>query len=187
MNMMRRQRLEVGAQAPVFEMPSLGNRQPINLQDYRGRRVLLSFYRYASCPLCNLRVHELAGWSGPWKAHGLDMLAVFQSPEEKLRQYVGRQAVPFPLIPDPEQRLYALYGVSHSWGGFLKAWALRLPEIGLSVIGQGFLPGSVEGGIHRIPADFLIDRDGSIAMAYYGRDIGDHLPLAQIEGYVLEA
>lgn len=179
-----RQRLQVGARAPVFEALSLGGMQPVNLHDYRGRRVLLSFYRYASCPLCNLQVHELAGRCEPWKAQGLDMLAVFQSPEEKLRRYVGRQDVPFPLIPDPEQRLYALYGVGHSWGGFLKAWAMRLPEIGCSVIGRGFLPGRVEGGIHRIPADFLINRDGRIAAAYYGRDIGDHLPLEQIERYV---
>ena len=156
----------------------------VDLWSQSGRHVLLSFYRYASCPLCNMRVHELARRCEAWKVQGLDMLAVFQSPEEKLRQYVGRQEAPFPLIPDPEQRLYRLYGVGHSWGGFAKAWAMRLPEIGRSVLGQGFLPGSVEGAIHRIPADFLIGPDGVIALAYYGRDIGDHLSLERIEHYV---
>lgn len=185
--MKMRQHLDAGVPAPVFEAGSLGGLQRINLQDYRGRRVLLSFYRYASCPLCNLRVHELAARCEAWQAQGLDLLAVFQSPEEKLRQYVGRQSLPFPLIPDPEERLYAQYGVGHSWGGFLKAWALRLPEIGRSVIGHGFRPGSVEGSIHRVPADFLIDREGTIAMAYYGRDIGDHMPLQQIERFVRDA
>lgn len=158
----------------------------VALPGHPGRHVLLSFYRYASCPLCNLRVHELSRRSRDWQAHGLDMLAVFRSPQEKLRQYVGRQQVPFPLIPDPDQRLYGLYGVGHGWAGFLTAWAMRLPEIGRSVLGRGFLPGSVEGGIHRIPADFLVSTDGRLAMAYYGRNIGDHLPLECIERYLRE-
>ena len=109
------------------------------------------------------------------------MLAIFQSPAEKLQQYVGSQRVPFPFIPDSEQVLYRLYGVGHSWAGFLIAWGKRLPEIGRAVFQRGYLPGSVEGGIHRIPADFLIGPDGRIAEAYYGRDIGDHLPISRIE------
>ena len=179
-------RLEAGNPAPPFEAWDMGGMRRIDLRAYRGRHVLLSFYRYASCPLCNLRVHELTRRCEAWKAQGLDTLAVFQSPADKMRQYVGRQVPPFPLIPDSEQRLYALYGVGHSWAGFLKAWATRLPEIGNSVVGKGYFPGSVEGGIHRIPADFIINPHGVIAEAYYGRDIGDHLPLERIERYLQE-
>lgn len=183
---MRQSRLKDGDPARPFEAWDMEGKR-VELPNHPGRHVLLSFYRYASCPLCNLRVHELGVISREWKAHGLDMLAVFQSPQGKLRQYIGRQQVPFPMIPDPEQRLYRLYGVDHSWVGFLKAWAMRLPEIGRSVLGQGFLPGSVEGGIHRIPADFLVSPNGRLAMAYYGHDIGDHLPLERIERYLREA
>jgi hypothetical protein len=32
------------------------------------------------------------------------------------------------------------------------------------------------GTLTRIPADFLIDGEGTIADAYYGREIGDHIP-----------
>ncbi len=39
---------------------------PVRLADYRGQRLLLSFYRYASCPLCNLRVHELLQHHAEW-------------------------------------------------------------------------------------------------------------------------
>lgn len=180
-------RLTAGERAPLFDVRDFEGRQRIRLEAYRGRRVLLSFYRYASCPLCNLRVHELASRSEAWRASGLEMLAVFQSPAERIRQYVGSQQAPFPLIADPEQRLYAAYGVGHSWSGFLKAWATRLPEIGRATLGLGFLPGTVEGGIHRVPADFLIDRDGTLAVAHYGRDIGDHLPQARIERFAAAA
>jgi len=174
------ERLKCGDMAPdFFEKDLLG--RVIKLHDYRGRWLLLSFYRYASCPLCNLRIHTLSQRYKVWQTQGLDMLAVFQSPAEKMQQYVGKQQAPFPLIPDPEQRLYVLYGVKCNWAGFLKAWVTRLPDIGRSVLGRGFLPGSVEGGIHRIPADFVIDPQGRIAEAYYGHDIGDHLPVERID------
>lgn len=173
-------RLTQGDMAPDFAVTALDG-APIALGDYRGRRVLLSFYRYASCPLCNLRVHTLRQHHAGWQTRGLDLLAVFQSPAERLTRYVGTQAPPFPLIPDPAQRLYAQYGVGHSWQGFLAAWMGRLPEIGRAVLRRGFLPGTVEGGIHRIPADFIIDEQGRVLRAYYGQDIGDHLPLGEIE------
>jgi peroxiredoxin len=182
--------LKSGNAAPAFETWDVSGTRRIDLSSYRGRHVLLSFYRYASCPLCNLRVHDLAKKHADWHWRGLDMLAVFQSPADKMRQYVGGQHTPFPLIPDPDpdpdQKLYALYGVGHSWAGFLKAWGTRLPEIGRSVMGKGYLPGSVEGGIHRIPADFVIDPHGRIAEAFYGQDIGDHLPVERIEAYLQE-
>ena len=176
-------RLCSGDYAPVFRVSDWQGGD-VDTRHFRGRWLLLSFYRYASCPLCNLRVHELSERHPRWQARGLDMLAVFQSPVDKLRQYVGRQHLPFPLIADPEQTLYRLYGVGHSWTGFLAAWAKRLPEIGRAVLQEGYLPGSVEGGIHRIPADFLVGPDGRIAEAHYGRDIGDHLPISRIEHHL---
>lgn len=179
-------RLSAGTQAPGFSTVDLDGR-PVRLPAAPGRWVLLSFYRYASCPLCNLRVHDLARRAPGWGARGLDLVAVFQSPPEVMRRYVGGQAPPFPLVPDPDQRLYAQYGVGHSWAGFVRAWLTRLHEIADAVFRKGYLPGSVEGGLHRIPADFLIDPAGRIAEAYYGRDIGDHLPVARIEAHLAPA
>lgn len=177
------QRLKRGDVAPHFCVRDVRDRR-IDLSDYVGRWLLFSLYRYASCPLCNLRVHTLSQRYEAWRERGLDAIGVFQSPAEKMLQYVGKRQAPFPLIPDPDQRLYALYGAQSSWRGFLKGWATRLPEIGQSVLNQGFLPGSVEGGLHRIPADFLIDPQGRIVEAYYGRDIGDHFPIERIEQWL---
>ncbi len=178
-----KRRLAAGDAAPTFRVPDWRSIQ-VDLRDFRGRWLLLSFYRYASCPLCNLRVHELSGLHTDMRACGLDMLAVFQSPGKTLERYVGSRQPPFPLIADLEQVLYRLYGVGHSWAGFLVAWGKRLPEIARAVLREGYLPGSVEGGIHRTPADFLIGPDGRIAEAYYGRDIGDHLPIPRIRHHV---
>ncbi|MDH5784516.1 MAG: hypothetical protein OEZ16_02775 [Chromatiales bacterium] len=39
------------------------------------------------------------------------MIAVFQSPADKIRQYAGRQHTPLAIIADPDRRLYRRYGV----------------------------------------------------------------------------
>ena len=32
-----------------------------------------------------------------------------------------------------------------------------------------------------MPADFLIDEQGTVVETYYGEDIGDHIPMERIE------
>jgi hypothetical protein len=34
-----------------------------------------------------------------------------------------------------------------------------------------------------MPADFLIDREGIIQVAYYGKDEGDHLPFDTVKSF----
>jgi thioredoxin-dependent peroxiredoxin len=35
-----------------------------------------------------------------------------------------------------------------------------------------------------VPADFLIGPDLTVQVAYYGKDIGDHLPVERINGWL---
>lgn len=176
---MKQLRLKPGEKAPAFKT-----------QDWQGNRIapygthpgtiLLSFFRYASCPLCNLRVRELITNYERFIENGVRIQAVFQSSAERIAHYVGTQSPPFPLIPDPDLKLYRLYGVESSWRGFARAWTLGIPQVYRAVVANGFLPGTMENDIHRIPADFLIAPDGKLLDVYYGRDIGDHIPLDRV-------
>lgn len=173
-------RLRPGTVAPTFATTDfLGT--PVDLAALRGRPVMLSFYRYAACPLCNLRVHELIGAHDRLGEMGLAMVAVFQSPAERIAEQVGRQDAPFPIVADPSMALYRDYGAETRWGGLASAAVARS---GLAAMRSGFRPGRTDGPVQRVPADFLIDRDGSIAVAHYGRDIGDHLPIDEIEAWL---
>ncbi len=169
-------RLSTGSLAPPLRTTDfLG--AAVDLQALRGRPVLLSFYRYASCPVCNLRVHSVIdAWEG-WAAQDLAVVAVFQSPGSSILQHVGRQDAPFPIVPAPAMTLYRRFGVEARWGG-LVSW--RVVKAALRAFAKGYLPGRVDGPFQRTPADFLIDRDGRIAVAHYGKDIDDHVPLATI-------
>ena len=172
-------RLSAGDEAP-----------PLVTQDWQGRRfdlaklqgqvVLLSFYRYASCPLCNLRIHQLTTEHDALAREGLRMIAVFQSPAERIARYVGKQVPPFPMIPDPEMDFYRRFGVETSWRGFAHSWTLDVGKLLNAVFRNRFMPGTIEGNVNRIPADFLIGADGRILDSYYGADIGDHMPLQRL-------
>lgn len=175
-------RLLENQNAPFFTQQDL-NGEIVDLSTPREKLLLFAFFRYASCPLCNLRVHELIKNYDDLKDK-LEIIAVFQSPEDKIRQYVGKQEMPFRVIPDPDKKLYRLYGVESSWLGFGKAWTIKIGQVFNAVIKNHFLPGSMEGEIHRIPADFIIDTENRILKTFYGEDIGDHLPLEDIKDII---
>ena len=169
--------IQPGQQAPDFEVQDIfGN--PFSLSDFEGKKLLLFFYRYASCPLCNLRIHRLIQHYPDFTARDLHLLAFFQSPVESIRKYVGRQDAPFPIVADPGHAVYRAYGVETSWPGFIKG-SLRLITL-TSAARKGFYPGKMEGKKSMVPADFLIGPDLVVERAYYGKDISDHMPMQEI-------
>lgn len=174
-------RLIDGDRAVDFAVEDLGGNF-ISLKDYAGKKLMLSFYRYASCPYCNLRVSRLINYYPQFHEKGLYMLAFFQSPKESILGRVGKQNAPFPIIADPERKIYRKYGVGSSWKGFFKA--LFRISTNVETIKKGHLPGKMEGEKALIPADFLIGPDLIIKKAYYGKDITDHLPIKEIQGFL---
>ena len=178
-------KLMVGMPAPIFQTVDLFD-QPINLADYRGRWLLLSFYRNAACAMCNLRVHKLIGKYAEYEQKGLDMLAVFESPCANLLQYVGKQDAPFPIIGDPEARLYDVYRIETSEEKVKATMAdasagQRIEEAKAA----GFeLVEEVGSNFYRMPADFLIDPEGIIREAFYSELVGQHLNLEMVNRYL---
>ncbi len=174
-------RLNAGDKAPAFDATALGG-QNVTVGDENGGYVLLSFYRYASCPFCNLRVREVNAATSALLHRGIRPIAVFHSPPERLGRYMGDQVFSFPLLADPGLRLYRAYGVERSWRGFLKGM-LNLRGL-FRALRNGHLPGPMDGPKNTIPADFLLSPAGMIVDSYYGKDMTDHIPLERVLGAV---
>ncbi|MBS0435283.1 MAG: AhpC/TSA family protein [Proteobacteria bacterium] len=172
--------LREGSTAPDFQTTDMFG-SAVRLSDLRGRPVLLSFMRYASCPMCNLRVRELALAHERLSREGLVMLVVFQSTAESMKEYVGRQDAPFALIPDPDMSLYRLFEVERGWAGLL---APGNAVHAVKAFSKGFAPGRIEGPFNRLPADFLIGPDGRIGQAFYARTAGEHVPLGDVSAWL---
>ena len=92
--------IAVGTPAPDFTLPALG-RADATLSKLRGQRVWLAFFRYAGCPLCNLRISQIIAKAKHYEENSLAILGVFQSPLGRLEQYLGPANPPFPLLSDP--------------------------------------------------------------------------------------
>jgi peroxiredoxin len=171
-------RLEAGIEAPYFEAETMDGTS-IQLDALRGRPVWLSFYRYASCPLCCYRVHEImSAWDGTFRHLGLVSLTVWQSPEEKLREVIERYQPPFQLISDPDLRLYEMYevekGLTKVFGKDVLSGIAGARKAGIPIVRAW------DGPATRRPADFLISPEGTIDVAFYGENVGQMIPFEDV-------
>lgn len=177
--------LLTGSPAPRFEVVDAWG-IPVRLDDYAGRPLLLSFFRNALCAVCNLRVHQLTQRYPAYRELGLAVITVFESPAERVRDHLDRQDFPFTLIADPTARLYDLYGVETS--AEKVAATMERPEtpaIIATAAAAGFMLTPEAGSnFHRIPADFLINPDLTIARAHYAEFVTNHLGFDAIEEFI---
>ena len=152
------------------------NGNPIQIGN--GRRLLLSLFREANCPFCNFRVYDLSNNYPNLSDLGLDIVAVFKSDRADVLEFIARRPRPFRMVADPEGKAHEAFFVSRSMWGKFKAMMFRMPALmsGMSMVGiRGMATGSL------MPADFLIDEQGKVVEAYYGKDAGDHIPMERIE------
>lgn len=167
------------ALAPVFG-------DSIKTSELKGKKILITFNRYVSCPLCNFRTHELLSVYDTLKKNNLVIISVYESTKESLKEYTTREQVPFIMIADPEEKLYKLFKVQKSWWksfiGLFSDYRRKHSE------GKKLFKSKHkrDGNLNRIGADFLIDENGTIQTAYYGKFVGDHLPVEEIVTWVIK-
>lgn len=167
-------RLQKGDEAPHIILPdSQGG--VFMLDNYRGRKVLISFYRFATCPFCNLRIHAMVRNYEKYHAH-FEMIAIFESKSTLLKQTMMKHDAPFLILSDQDAIFYRSYGLEKSFMGVIKGMMFRMPSLFKSMM-MGNLPINIDSPMTRMPADFLIDENGLIEIAYYGNDEGDHLDI----------
>ncbi|MDE3133416.1 MAG: AhpC/TSA family protein [Acidobacteriota bacterium] len=165
-------RLTSGTVAPEFTAASVrGSR--VSLDNLRGGAVLLKFYRFAACPICNLHLRELSLRHDELAAAGLTVVVLYHSPLERIEREQGH-ALPFELVADPDKRIFEAYGVEASLKGMFSR-AVARDYVRAMGAGHFSRPLGHEGGIQGHPADFLVGPDGVIRYVHYGSDYADTL------------
>jgi peroxiredoxin len=176
----------VGAPAPDFTVRDTDG-AALTLSGFKGKRVLLTFFRTAGCPVCNFHYLQLV--QARERLQGLVFLAVYESAPDNLKRYADSiEGPPFArFIPDPGRALYTQYAVERSMakmlsgvlfhGGFAKFNAGKA-AFRTKVKDDGSLAG--------IGADFLIDEDRVVRTANRGAFSGDHLTIEEIEAFARE-
>ena len=166
-------RLQVGERAPqiVGEMTSGGQLTSAALV---GKTVLLKFYRFADCPICNLHIREYVRRVGELNEAGVTVVCVFHSPASKLNETLRTLDIPFVVVADPDKALFDAFGVERSMRGMFYAPVWRQYA---KAMRAGFFsrPVGHEGGVQTHPADFIIGPNGTVQLAHYGSDYADSL------------
>jgi peroxiredoxin len=168
--------LHVGDTAPVFQATDINGR-PVDLAALRGARVWLSFLRFANCPLAQAKLDKIKALAAAFPA--LRPIAIGTPEVQRRPRY--REAG-FPVIADGEQALYRLYGAEHSFPRAIvptNQWAT------VKALCRGYLLRvPLEKPWWRMPADFLIDENGRIAHAHYGRRMHDDIAPQHVQAFI---
>jgi len=150
----------------------------VNLKSYMGNRLLLSFFRDASCPFCNLRLNQLIKRYDDFQDKGIAVITLFASSRDTILKYAGKQEPPFPIVPDEELKLYKLYKVEESISAKLRTMA-KIKDV-MKVMRSEYFNFHSFGTENIVPADFMVNENLVIDRAYYGKDFGDHIPIEEI-------
>ena len=86
-----------------------------------------------------------------FKALGTEILVVTRHDVQKMKDYWSKEKLPFRGISDPEGKITKRYG--QQWKFF---------------------------SLGRMPAQMLVDCQGSLALSHYGKGMSDIIPNAQI-------
>jgi thioredoxin-dependent peroxiredoxin len=144
-----------------------------------GKRFMITFFRFAGCPFCNLRVQQLVQ---QWEKfnHNFTIIGIFDASVENLQKNLSKHDVPFVLLADKTNQVYRQYGVERSLGGVVKGLITHFPQLIYSVLIKRNFMTNIGGSMLTMPASFLVEENGNIHTAYYGKDEFDHISVEQV-------
>jgi len=128
----------------------------------------LQFRRFVGCPICNTHIGQMIKRAEEIKSAGIHEVIIFHSREVEMQPL--QQGVPFDLVADAEKLYYKEFGVESSLAFFLNREAIAAAIRGIL---RGKLSLKMTGGPLGLPADFLIEPNGLVRAAKYGRHAYD--------------
>ncbi|NBC82884.1 MAG: redoxin domain-containing protein [Bacteroidetes bacterium] len=176
-------KLQPGITAPDFVAKDIEGNE-IKLSDFSGNRIILSFYRNVNCPFCNRRVHQIMGHNVRLQNAGVQLVFLFESPNEKLKSSVFHQGIsPWPLIGDPDRKIYNAYGVEKSTLKMMRTMFQSSLGQAKKDTAELNLPEDKDAKMNLIPADFFIDENFNIVKAHYGKHLDDHIDIEEFKSF----
>ena len=166
-----KQKLTPGMTAPNFTYDTISKHSLDFHKTTDGKRSVIFFLRYPGCPICQMKIGDLLRDHKEFRAAGLQVYVVLQSTPASIKEGLAKLKVPFTIVCDPEEKVFALYGVAPgNLFGYLTPSVIMKA---MKASRAGFKHGKKEGKEMQLPAVFILNEDGKIDYAYYGKNIGD--------------
>lgn len=151
--------LKVGDPAPMFELPGADGAM-VNIADVlESGPAVVSFYRGAWCPFCNLELRALQRELANAQAAGVTLVAISPNTPDTSADLVDENELTFPVLSDAENAVAKsfnlVYEMEEGLVEFYKAEGRDIASMNGSDVWE--LP---------VPATYVIDTDGVIRYAY---------------------
>jgi peroxiredoxin len=165
--------LKAGDRAPDFTLPDARG-GPLRLKNLLATGpVVLSFYRGSWCPYCNLELRALQQALPEITRLGAKLVAVSpQTPDESLST-AEKNALAFPVLSDLGSGAAKAFGIAYDLAEELRPIYTRFGHALPDKNGD-------ESWVLPIPATYVIDKDGTIALAFVDVDYRSRLEPAEI-------
>jgi peroxiredoxin len=170
----RQSSLKVGDRIPAFSLPNTRGEQVDVQALLQSGPIVLSFYRGSWCPYCNIELRALQQVLPEIENLGASIVAI--SPELPDRQIVTEKelALKFPVLTDMGNDVARRFGIVY-----------EMPEDLLDVYRErGHELDTVNGpsgaNTLALPATFVVDRSGTIRMAYIDEDYARRLSVDKV-------
>lgn len=176
--------MTVGDLAPDFELAD-HNGTKVKLSSFRGKRVLLSFFRFAASPICVYNVDRLKQHSDMFKKAGVVTLCIFKSTPQNIVNYSPASSSEDAIaLSDTNGSVFKTFMVKKSTRAtmngtvdLLKSFRKCKHVINVS---------ADTSQIRQLPADFMINEDGVIVDLYRAERMGDHMTFERVEAFIPE-
>jgi len=168
--------MKIGEKAPYFEVEDVkGDKVKIE----EGKKHILAFMRYIGCIWCQMDIIRLMKEKD--KLKDVNVFVFTESPKDVVREYIKEfPDFPFRLIPDPEKRVYKLYGVGR--GNFFDMFhPLTIYEImkflTKYIKSYRFVKGGINGDRYLRPAFFGVNEKGEVVFIQKGKVVADPIDI----------
>lgn len=143
-------RLQPGAPAPDFTLPDASG-NPVSLESFRGRNVIVYFYPKAATPGCTTEACDFRDNLASLQGKGYEVLGISPDAREALAGFTADFSLTFPLLSDPDHAAALAYG----------AW------------GEKLVNGEIIEGVLR--STIVVGPDGTVTLAQYQVDAQGHV------------
>lgn len=106
---------------------------------------------------------------------GFQVVLVGLGTAEQAERFKEEFSLSFPIVCDPQKKLYRQYGLGRGGVSSLASPSVLLR--GMRAMSRGYTPGIPRGDVMQMPGVFLISSEGNILYSYYSRDASDHPPV----------
>ncbi len=151
---------EIGKKTPPLTGPT-GTGEPLKLAALKGQRVVLYFYPKDSTPGCTTEAQDFRDLHPQFRQRNAQIVGVSRDTTASHARFAEKQALPFPLVSDPDETWCKAFDVIH----------------------EKVLYGKRHMGVVR--STFLIDPDGRLArewrkvkVAGHAQEVLDAIPTA---------